>query len=63
LSIEDASILASAAIYLSSEDREGTSHIRMAQIKTKTETFELVTDEQIAKYAKTAKEKYPHEKK
>ncbi|MCV0411485.1 archaeal proteasome endopeptidase complex subunit alpha [Nitrosarchaeum sp.] len=63
LSIEDASVLASAAIYLSSEDREGTSHIRMAQIKTKTETFELVSDEQIAKYAKTAKEKYPHEKK
>jgi proteasome alpha subunit len=63
LTIEDASVLASAAIYLSSEDREGTSHIRMAQIKTETEAFELVSNEQIAKYAKTAKEKYPHEKK
>jgi hypothetical protein len=35
----------------------------MAQIKTETEAFELVSNEQIAKYAKTAKEKYPHENK
>ncbi|HSB83247.1 MAG TPA: archaeal proteasome endopeptidase complex subunit alpha [Nitrosarchaeum sp.] len=62
LSLDDAAILASAAIYLSSEDKESTSHIRMAQIKTKTGLFELVSDEQIAKYAKTAKEKYPHGK-
>jgi proteasome alpha subunit len=63
LSLDDASTLASAAIYLSSDDKEGTSHIRMAQIKSKTSLFELVSDEQITKYAKTAKEKYPHEKK
>ena len=63
LSLDDASTLASAAIYLSSEEKEGKSHIRMAQIKSKTGLFELVSDEQIAKYAKTAKEKYPHEKK
>ncbi|HEY4679712.1 MAG TPA: archaeal proteasome endopeptidase complex subunit alpha [Nitrosarchaeum sp.] len=63
LSLEEASVLASAAIYLSSEDKEGTSHIRMAQIKSKTGLFELVSDDQIGKYAKTAKEKYPHEKK
>jgi proteasome alpha subunit len=63
LSLDDASVLASAAIYLSSDDKEGTSHIRMAQIKSKTSLFELVSDDQITKYAKTAKEKYPHEKK
>ena len=63
LSLDDASALASAAIYLSSDDKEGTSHIRMAQIKSKTSLFELVSNEQIAQYAKTAKEKYPHEKK
>ncbi|MCE9653355.1 MAG: archaeal proteasome endopeptidase complex subunit alpha [Nitrosarchaeum sp.] len=62
LSLDDAAALASAAIYLSSEDKESTSHIRMAQIKTKTGLFELVSDEQIAKYAKIAKEKYPHGK-
>lgn len=63
LALDDAAVLASAGIYLSSEDKEGTSHIRMAQIKTETGLYELVSDEQIANYAKTAKEKYPHEQK
>ncbi|MHA7733770.1 archaeal proteasome endopeptidase complex subunit alpha [Nitrosopumilus sp. S6] len=62
LSLDDASALASAGIYLSSEDKEGTSHIRMAHIKTDTGLYEIVSDEQVANYAKTAKEKYPHDK-
>ena len=62
LSLDDASALASAGIYLSSEDKEGTSHIRMAHIKTDTGLYEIVSEEQIANYAKTAKEKYPHDK-
>jgi proteasome alpha subunit len=45
---------------LSSEDKEGTSHIRMARIKTDTGIFELVSDEQIKNFAKSAKEKFPH---
>ncbi len=63
LSIDDASALAAAGIYLSSEDKEGTSHIRMAHIKTETGLYELISDEQITNYAKSAKEKYPHEQK
>jgi len=63
LSLDDAGTLAVAAIYLSSEDKEGTSHIRMAQIKTESGLFELVSDENVKNYAKTAKEKYPHEDK
>ncbi len=63
LSLEDASVLATAGIYLSSEEKEGTSHIRMAQIKTETGLYEIVSNEQIVNYAKTAKEKYPHEQK
>ncbi len=63
LSLDDAAVLASAGIYLSSEEKEGTSHIRMAQIKTETGLYELISDEQIANYAKTAKEKYPHDQK
>jgi len=62
LSLDDASALAAAGIYLASEDKEGVEHIRMAQIKSDTGLFELVSNEQIANYAKTAKEKYPHEK-
>ncbi|MDC0036370.1 archaeal proteasome endopeptidase complex subunit alpha [Nitrosopumilus sp.] len=62
LTLDEASVLAAAGIYLSSEDKEGTGHIRMAQIKTEVGLYELVSDEQIVSYANTAKEKYPHDK-
>jgi proteasome alpha subunit len=62
LSLEDASVLSAGGIYLSSEDKEGTSHIRMARIKKETGLYELVSDEEIANYAKIAREKYPHNK-
>ena len=62
LTLDEASTLAAAGIYLSSEDKEGTSHIRMAHIKTENGLYELVSDEQIVNYANTAKEKYPHDK-
>jgi len=63
LSLDDASVLATAGIYLSSEDKKGTDHIRMAQIKTDTGVYEIVDDKQITIYANTAKEKYPHDQK
>ena len=60
LSLGDASSLAAAGIYLASDDKENSSQIRMAQIKTETGAYEIVSDKQVAKYAKAAKEKYPH---
>jgi len=63
LSLDDASALAVAGIYLSSEDKEGTDHIKMAHIKTETGLYEILSNEQIANFAKTAKEKYPHDEK
>ena len=60
ISLEDAAVLAVGAIYLSSEDKEGTSHIRMAQIKSDTGMFELVSEEKISNLAKIAKDKFPH---
>ena len=62
LSLEEAATLAAAGIQLSSEDKDGQSHIRMAHIKTENGLYELVTDEQITSYSNTAKEKYPHDK-
>ena len=62
LTLDEASVLASAGIYISSEDKEGTNHIRMAHVKTETGLYELVSNEQITNYANTAKEKYPHDK-
>ena len=63
LSLDDASALAAAGIYLSSEDKEGVEHIRMAHIKTETGLYEILSNEQIANFAKIAKEKYPHDEK
>ena len=63
LSLDEAATLATAGIYLSSEDKEGTNHIRMACIKKETGLYEIVSKDQITKYANLAKEKYPHEQK
>jgi proteasome alpha subunit len=60
ISLKDAAVLAVGAIYLSSEDKEGSNHIRMAQIKTETGRFELVSTDQINDFAEIAKEKFPH---
>ena len=62
LSLDEAAVLAVAAIYLSSEEKEGADHIRMAQIKTESGLFEIVSSEIIKNFAKTAKEKYPPDK-
>jgi len=63
LSLDEASTLSVAGIYLSSEDKEGTGHIRMAHIKTETGLYEILSSEQIESFAKTAKEKYPQDQK
>ena len=63
LSLDAAATLATAGIYLSSEEKEETSHIRMAVIKKETGLYEIVSDEQITRYANDAKTKYPHEQK
>ncbi len=63
LTLDEAATLATAGIYLSSEDKEGTNHIRMACIKKETGLYEIVSDDQITKYASSAKEKYPHDPK
>ena len=62
LSLDDAAALATGGIYLSSEDKDGTKHIRMALIKKETGLYEIVSQEAIANYANIAKEKYPHDK-
>ena len=59
MSLEDAAVLAAAGIYLSSEDKDGTSHIRMAQIKTDSKQFEMISEDQVTNFANTAKQKYP----
>lgn len=59
MSIDDASALATACIYLASDQKEGTDHIRMSQVRTAARQFEKVTPEQIVTYANAAKQKFP----
>ena len=59
INLEDAGVLGIAAIYLASDIKDRADHIKMCQIKSDTKQFELISDEQISKYAQSAKEKYP----
>jgi len=59
ISFHDGAVLAAAGIYLSSEDKEGVKHIRMAQVKTDKKQFEMIPDDQVGNFAKESKEKYP----
>ena len=60
--LDSVAILAAAAIYLASEDKEGIEHIRMAHIKSDVKQFEITSEQKIAEFAKIAKENYPPEK-
>ncbi len=59
ITMENASALAAACIYLSSEDKEGSEHIRMARIKTDTAAYELIEADAVAGHAASAREQYP----
>ena len=59
MSLEDASALATACIYISSDQKEGTDHIKMSVIKTSTKQFEKISAENIANFAKIGKQKFP----
>ncbi len=56
ISMEDASSLALESIYLVSEEKTGTRHIKMAQIDIGTKTMKRVEDNDIENYATKSKE-------
>jgi proteasome alpha subunit len=62
ISLDDAAALATASIYIASDEKEGSQHIKMSQIKADTKSFEIIPPEQIEKYSKIAIQKYPTEK-
>jgi len=59
MSIEEASALAIAAIDMKGEQKEESKHIKMAKITDSKKTLEKISDADVEKYAKVAKEKYP----
>ncbi|MEM3383227.1 MAG: archaeal proteasome endopeptidase complex subunit alpha [Nitrososphaerales archaeon] len=57
MSLDEACILAIECIYLVSEDKVGTKHIKMALIDTKTKKMRRLSEEEIAKFADKARER------
>jgi proteasome alpha subunit len=53
--VEDALTLAVESIYLVSEDKVGTRHIKMAVIPADTKQMRRLADDEIDKYAEKAK--------
>ena len=61
LSLDDAAVLATAAIINNNEI--SSKQIKMAQITSEKNVFEILTDEKIKQYVELAKTKYPKESK
>jgi proteasome alpha subunit len=57
ISMDDAGALAMQSIYLVSEEKTGTRHVKMAIIGNETKTMKKVEDADIERYAAIAKEK------
>jgi len=59
MSVDDAFALAIAAIDMKGEEKEESKHIKMAKITDSKKTLEKISDVDVEKYARTAKERYP----
>lgn len=59
MSIEEAAALAIAAIDMKGEQKEESKHIKMAKITDSKKMLEKISDSDVERYAKIAKEKYP----
>lgn len=59
ISMDDAGALAMESIYLVSEEKTGTRHVKMAVIDNETKTMRKVEDNDIERYAGIAKDKTP----
>jgi proteasome alpha subunit len=57
ISMDDAGALAMESIYLVSEEKTGTRHVKMAVIDNETKTMRKVEDNDIERYASIAKDK------
>jgi proteasome alpha subunit len=57
INLSEAAALAIEAIYLVSEEKTGTRHVKMAIIDNETKTMRKVEDQDIEKYASMAKER------
>ena len=59
ISMDDAGALAMQSIYLVSEEKTGTRHVKMAVIDNEAKTMKKIEDQDIERYASIAKDKTP----
>ena len=59
MSLEDGAALATAAINLKSEKKDGTKHVKMSWVKKDKKILEKVSESEIEKFVQIAKEKFP----
>lgn len=59
MSLEDGAALATAAINLKSEKKDGAKHLKMSWVKKDKKIFEKVSESEIEKFVQIAKEKFP----
>jgi proteasome alpha subunit len=63
ITLNEGTTLAIAAIYLASEIKKGINHIQISQIRNDTKQYQILTKENIEKFAESAIEKYSAERK
>lgn len=59
MSLEDGAALATAAINLKSEKKDGVKHLKMSWVKKDKKILEKVSESEIEKFVQIAKEKFP----
>lgn len=59
MSLEDGAALATAAINLKSEKKDGAKHLKMSWVKKDKKILEKVSESEIEKFVQIAKEKFP----
>jgi len=60
IGLEEAATLATAAINLKSEKKDGAKHVKMSWVKLGKKILEKIPESEIEKFSKIAKEKFPN---
>lgn len=58
ITLDEASVLAISAIYITSEDKDNAKYIKMSKINLDSKIFENISDDKINMFSQKAKERY-----
>ena len=60
MGLEEGAALATAAINLKSEKKDGAKHVKMSWVKLDKKILEKIPESELEKFSKIAKEKFPN---